>query len=126
MLMNYALYALWILPPLGMLLLVLWSWLEGFARVQCGGRRSREPQDLLRQFRFLGVCSLITFFVDYYVIEGGMLDIILAHPIVEVWVPRFLVRLFLYPVVLYCGALVIGGVREESLGRLKKQSKRNK
>jgi hypothetical protein len=124
--MEYVLYALWILPPLGMLLLMLWSWLEGLARVQRGGRRSREPHDLLRQFRFLGVCSLITFFLDYYVIEGGLLDIILEHPIVDAWLPRFLVRLFLYPVILYCGALFIGGVREEPLRRSKKLSKRNK
>lgn len=123
--MNYALYALWILPPLGMLLLMLWSWLEGVARVQRGGRRSREPQDLLRQFRFLGVCSLITFFLDYYVIEGGVLDVILEHPIIGEWLPRFLVRLFLYPLVLYCGALLVGGVREEPLHRSRKASKRN-
>jgi len=122
--MDYALYAFWTIPPLGMLCLVLWSGLEKFTSSDKTRRNSHESKDLLNQFWFLAGCSLLTFLVDTHVIQGGMADPFLRHPVVEAWLPRFLVRLFLYPIILYLGARIIGGTKVANLGLRNKDSRR--
>jgi hypothetical protein len=117
--MEYVLLGMWILVPVGFYLLSLWSWLEQSTVVRKGKKRNEEPKDLLKQAVFLTIASFVTYLFDLFIIQGGNIDFIFGP-----WVPKPMVRFFLYPIILYIGAVSFGGTKRPKIDRLPRPSEK--
>ena len=102
--MNYVFYTIWGLIPLIYFLLVLFSRLEQSSHVSKGKKRSREASDLFRQALFVTACALVTFLIDYFFVDQGMLEDLLPE-----FVPLGFIKLILFPIVLMVLGKLVGG-----------------
>ncbi|MCB0352920.1 MAG: hypothetical protein KDD64_05320 [Bdellovibrionales bacterium] len=102
--MNYVFYTIWGLIPLVYFLLVLWSRLEQSTHVRKGKKASRESSDLFRQAIFVSACALVTFLVDYFFVDQGLVEDILPE-----FVPLGFIKLILFPIVLMVLGKIVGG-----------------
>jgi len=100
--MQTALYIIWLLVPLIFFLLALWSKLEQGTKASKGKKVNKEPGDLFRQAIFVSGCSVITFLVDYLLTEK-------IAEILPAMVPIAFFQLMLLPIILYLGAITVGG-----------------
>lgn len=94
----YALYVLWCLLPLFFLTMALWTKLEEISTKQV---KSDGAGDFFRQGIFVLICVIISFGIDFTMLES------LVAPFTD-FVPIGFFRIALLPSVLYLAALVAG------------------
>jgi hypothetical protein len=82
--------------------MALWLWLEGIR----GKKHTNEVNDFLKQGFFVLVCVGLT----YGIYE--MIFIPYINPSIEKFVPTFLIKFFLLPVVLYLAAIIVGPTKD--------------
>lgn len=100
--MRTVLYFVWFLVPLFFFGVALWSKLETVG----GKQRHERPGDNLKQAFFVLVCVLISIGIDQWALEdiattlsfGDLLSL-----------PLGFYQIMLLPVVMYAGALLVGG-----------------
>lgn len=110
---------MWVLVPVAFFLMALWSWLEQSTQVRKGKKRSEEPQDLTKQAIFLSICSIIAWGVDALIIQSGSVDFLFGE-----WTPKPMVRFFVYPLILYIGAVTVGQTKRPSIDKLPRPSEK--
>lgn len=119
--MDFVLITIWILVPGAFFLMALWSYLEQSTQIRKGKKRSEEPRDLFKQAIFLSGCSVLTYLLDHFLIQSGSLDFLFGE-----WTPKPMLRLFLYPLILYIGAISLGQTKRPSIERLPRPSEKYK
>ena len=100
--MDIAFYIIWTLIPLGFLLAALWAKLESMGS-SASQKRAKEAVDLFKNFLFLAACCGITFLIDINFSKQ------IVEPLMPSFVPLGMFRVLLLPIVLYIGALLLGG-----------------
>jgi hypothetical protein len=107
-------YTIWLSLPVFYLLMALWSALE-----KVGNKEKREsPTDQLRQALFCLVCAGIAILIDQYLLED------LANALIPSWLTLLFYQVFLYPVVLYLGAMALGPSKEILITKAPNPTKR--
>ncbi len=119
--MEFALLTIWIGLPALLLLMSLWSRLEQETRVRRGKKRSQEPQDLMKQVRFTSACSIVTYLLDRFILNTGSVEANLPY-----FLPLPVLRLLLYPAVLFVGAMWLGGTPRPKITKAPRPSERKR
>jgi len=102
---TITLYIIWFLIPAFFFLTALWSKLEQLS----GSPRRQNPGDFLSQGFFLLACALCSMLIDHYWFAKAQSFALAA------WVPKGVVRVLLFPVVLLLGAYLVGGSKKISI-----------
>ena len=116
--METTVYLIWGILPSVFLLMALWGWLEGLG--SSAKKRTDEVQDLLRQGAFILCCVVVTYGLYRFVVAPYL------NPIIEPYVPPFLVQLLLLPLVLYLGALIAGPSKDIKISKAPYPTKRRR
>jgi hypothetical protein len=113
--MRMALYVIWVLLALLFFALALWSKLEQVSsKTQ---KHGRQAKDFFRQGVFVSFCVVIAFVFDIYLVDSTF------EPLLPEFIPIDFIRVILLPVILYIGAMAVGGSKAEHIKKAAAVSK---
>ena len=114
--METLVYVFWGAIPAFFFLMALWQWLEGFR----GKKHTNEVIDFLRQGFFVLCCVAATF---------GIYELIFIpyiNPMIQSYVPTFLIKFLLLPIVLYIAGSVVGPTKDIKITKAPHPSERKR
>lgn len=113
---NLILYSLWIGIPLIFLLLLVWNKLEEMS----GKKRSFHYHDMMSQLIFLCVCGAVSWLIDTYLLMPKI------EIVTEFGLPKGLVRIGVYFLVLIAIGTIYGPSKTLRVGEEKVQLHKKK
>lgn len=104
---DYIVFGFWSLLPALQLLLVLYNILEWFSGKKVGALLKDDS----RQLGFLLLCLLVAWILDLFVVDKILEILNLPLNYLELEIPKIIVRLMLFPAMLFVGAKILGGAK---------------
>ena len=114
--MTTLLYIIWFGIPALFLLLALWAKLEELS----GKSKKENPGDFFKQGLFVLACAFATLLLDIYALPG------IAENMMPSWIPLLFLRIILFPLVLYVGALAVGPTKQIRIERASRPTEKHR
>lgn len=104
---DYIVFGFWSLLPALQLLLVIYNILEWFSGKKVGALLKDDS----RQLGFLLLCLLVAWILDLFAVDKIIEILNLPLSYLELEIPKIIVRLMLFPAMLFAGAKLLGGAK---------------
>jgi len=104
---DYIVFGFWSLLPTLQLLLVIYNLLEWFS----GRKVGALLKDDSRQLGFLIACLAAAWILDRFAVEKIIEILNIPLDYLDLAMPKIIVRLMLFPTMLFAGAKILGGAK---------------